>query len=375
MDIEKYKKLREEIRNKSFEKKYTTVDWILYYASFFGNIASIFFAFFLWFPSLLKTITLHVADNTLMYSVAVGVTIILLSVVEFLKRGIVGIFSSEFIEAGGKFANKSVIGLAFFSTAILALSFYFSINGAIEFSKTSGKVNIVIEQNDKTLIDSLTKANEYSKIPINEELASLRASNKDLRDKRDDTPIEQRRTRLEYNKLIDDNEKLIEKNSNKLTEADVSFKKKIDALKTESHQAKNKNVQDDQSNVLLFLIVSTFIEVMIVIGVYFRELYVHKAFYESEQKLEPLVKKREKYETLLRLVYKNGEVRQDETILSLKKLTEIVKNKGAHFTPKHVGDFYTELTHLGAFKVVANKRYALVSYEESKKLLDSLENL
>lgn len=375
MDIEKYKKLREEIRNKSFEKKYTTVDWILYYASFFGNIASIFFAFFLWFPSLLKTITLHVADNTLMYSVSVGVTIILLSVVEFLKRGIVGIFSSEFIEAGGKFANKSVIGLAFFSTAILALSFYFSINGAIEFSKTSGKVNIVIEQNDKTLIDSLTKANEYSKIPINEELASLRASNKDLRDKRDDTPIEQRRTRLEYNKLIDDNEKLIEKNSNKLTEADVSFKKKIDALKAESHQAKNKNVQDDQSNVLLFLIVSTFIEVMIVIGVYFRELYVHKAFYESEQKLEPLVKKREKYETLLRLVYKNGEVRQDETILSLKKLTEIVKNKGAHFTPKHVGDFYTELTHLGAFKVVANKRYALVSYEESKKLLDSLENL
>jgi nucleoside-triphosphatase THEP1 len=375
MDIEKYKKLREEIRNKSFEKKYTTVDWILYYASFFGNIASIFFAFFLWFPSLLKTITLHVADNSITYAVAVGVTIVLLSIVEFLKRGIVGIFSSEFIEGGSKFSNKSVISLAFFSIAILALSFYFSINGAIEFSKTSGKINVEIEANTKTLIDSLTKINEKDKLPIVEELASLRASNKDLRLKRDDTPLDQRRVRQEYNKLIDDNEKLIEKNTSKLNEVDISFKRKLDGIKAENLINKTKIEDSDKGNVLLFLIVSTFIEVMIVIGVYFRQLYIHKAFYESEQKLEPLVRKREKYETLLKLVYKNGEVRQDDTIISLKKLTEIVKNKGAHFTPKHVSDFYLEMGHLGAFKVVANKRYAMVSYDEAKKLLESLENL
>lgn len=49
MEIEKYKELKEEIRNKSFEKKYVSVDLILYYASFFGNAASVFFAFFLWF--------------------------------------------------------------------------------------------------------------------------------------------------------------------------------------------------------------------------------------------------------------------------------------------------------------------------------------
>ncbi len=375
MDIEKYKKLREEIRNKSFEKKYTTVDWILYYASFFGNIASIFFAFFLWFPSLLKTITLHVADNAITYAVAVGTTIILLSLVEFLKRGVLGIFSSEFIEAGGKFANKSVIGLSIFSTIILGLSFYFSINGAIEFSKTSGKVNIEIEANSKTLVDSLTKMNELAKVPINDELTSLRASNKDIREKRDNTSLEQRRTRNDYNKLIQDNEKLIDSNSKKLEELDIVFKKRIDGLKAEDTKTKSKNEEGDKSNVLLFLIVSTFIEVLIVIGVYFRQLYIHKAFYESEQKLEPLVRKREKYDTLLRLVYKNGEIRQDDQIISLKKLTEIVKNKGANFTPKHVQDFYLEMGHLGAFKVVSNKRFAMVSYDEAKKLLDSLEKL
>ena len=227
MDIEKYKKLREEIKNRSFEKKYTSVDWILYYASFFGNVASIFFAFFLWFPSLLRTITLHVADNGLTYAVAVGTTILLLALVEMLKRGVVGIFSSEFIEASMKFSNRSVIGLFFFSAAIVGLSFYFSINGAIEFSKTSGKNNVLVEQTSKTMVDSLIRLGESAKIPINDELVSLRQSNKDLREKRDNTPLESRRTRNDYNQLILDNEKLIQSNIDKLNDIETFYKKKV----------------------------------------------------------------------------------------------------------------------------------------------------
>jgi len=375
MDIEKYKKLREEIKNRSFEKKYTSVDWILYYASFFGNVASIFFAFFLWFPSLLRTITLHVADNSLTYAVAVGTTILLLALVEMLKRGVVGIFSSEFIEAKMKFSNKSVIGLFLFSTAIVGLSFYFSINGAVEFSKTSGKNNILVEQSSKTMVDSLIRLGENAKIPINDELTSLRQSNKDLREKRDNTPLESRRTRNEYNQLILDNEKLIQSNIDKLNDVENFYKKKIQEQKLEESTVKSKNAQSDEENILLFLVVSTFIEILIVIGVYFRQLYIHKSFYESEQKLEPIIKKREKYDILLRLIYKSGEVKQDEQIISLTKLTDIVKNKGANYTAKHVKDFYTEMTHLGAFKLVSNKRYALMSYDEAKKVLESLENL
>jgi len=375
MDIAKYKQLREEIKNKSFEKKYTGVDWILYYSSFFGNIASIFFAFFLWFPSLLKTITLHVADNSFTYGVAIFTTIILLGLVEFLKRGVLGIFSSEFIESNYKFSNKSVVGLFMFSSAILALSFYFSINGAIEFSKTSGKANIEVEETSKSLIDSLVQIGEQSKIPINEELSSLRESNKGLRQKRDDTPINYKSTRESYNNLIKDNEAQIESNVKKLDDINIYFKKKIVEQKTEEINIKNENTVKDESNVFLFLIVSSFIEVLIVIGVYFRQLYIHRSFYESELKLEPIIKKQEKYETLLKLVFKNGEIKQDEKIISLNKLTDILKNKGGNYTPKHVKDFYNEITHLGVIELISNKRFARVSYEEAKKQLESLENL
>lgn len=375
MDIEKYKKLREEIKNRSFEKKYTSVDWILYYASFFGNIASIFFAFFLWFPSLLKTITLHVADNSLTYAVAVGTTILLLALVEMLKRGVVGIFSSEFIEASMKFSNRSVIGLFFFSCAIVGLSFYFSINGAIEFSKTSGKNNILVEQSSKTMLDSLIRLSEKAKIPINDELTSLRQSNKELREKRDNTPLESRRTRNEYNQLILDNEKLIQTNIDNLNDVEIFYKKKIVELKSEENTVKSKNAESDEANVFLFLVVSTFIEILIVIGVYFRQLYIHKSFYESEQKLEPIIKKREKYEILLRIIFKNGEVKIDDQVLSLTKLTDIVKYKGNNYNAKHIKDFYTEITHLGIIELVSNKRIALMSYEEAKKVLESLEKL
>ena len=375
MDIEKYRKLKEEIRNNSFEKKYLSVDWILYYASFFGNIASIFFAFFLWFPSLLKTITLHVGDNTITYGVAIGSTIILLSLVEFLKRGILGIFSTEFIEAKNKIANKNILGLLIFSIAIMGLSFYFSINGAIEFSKTSDKVNVHVEASSKVMLDSLVKMNELAKTPINQELTSLRESNKNIRDKRDNTPMDQRRIRNDYSKLIDENEKLIALNTEKLENIESGFKNKLADLKKNEESSKAKNAQSDEGNVLLFILVSSFIEIIIIIGVYFRQLYIHNSFYEAEEKLEPILKKRDKYEHLLRIIYKNGDIKVDEQIISLAKLSEIVKNKGAQYTAKHMKDFYDEMTHMGAFRLGGSKRYSLVSYDEAKKMIERLENL
>jgi hypothetical protein len=257
----------------------------------------------------------------------------------------------------------------------MGLSFYFSINGAIEFSKTSDKVNVHVEANSKVMLDSLVKMNEVAKVPINEELTSLRESNKLIREKRDNTPLEQRRTRNDYNKLIDENEKLIASNTKKLEDLESGLKKKLSDLKKEEELSKEKNAQSDEGNVLLFLLVSTFIEIIIVIGVYFRQLYIHNAFYEAEEKLEPLLKKRDKYDHLLRIIFKNGEVKADEQIISLAKLTEIVKNKGAQYTAKHIKDFYDEMTHMGAFRLGGSKRYSMVSYEEAKKLVESLENL
>lgn len=375
MNLEKYKSLREQIRDKSFEKKFFLLNKILYIGSILGNIASIFFAFFLWFPSLLKTITLHIADNGFTYALAVGCTIVLLSMIELIKRGTINIFSSDFIEANYRLNTNSLFAQLFFAFSLVALSFYFSVNGAVEFSKTSGKKNVSIETESKNLVDSLSRMNEESKAPIIAELSSLRESNKQLRDKRDNTPINFRAVRNEYNQLIFDNEKLIDENNKKLIDLDNQLKSKISDLRKEEVIQKTKNTDEDRSNIVLFFIVSSVIEIFIVIGVYFRQLYVHNSFYEHEGKFEAFFQKKEKYDHLLKIVYKNGDVNQDDIVLSLSKLTEIMKSKSAHYSPKIIKEFYTEMSHLGAFKIVGNKRYAVVSYDDAKKLLNSLETV
>jgi hypothetical protein len=375
MNLEKYKQLKEKIRNKSFEKKYSMMNTILYLGSILGNIASIFFAYFLWFPSLLKTITMHVGDNGFTYTIAIVSTILLLGMIELLKRGMINIFSTDFIENNQKLNSNVLYGQFTFAFLLVGLSFYFSVNGAVEFSKTSGQKNVAIEVSNKPMYDSLHRLNEENKKPIQDEITSILESNKKLRASRDETPLDQRRARDQYTKLIADNEKLIENNNTKIQKIEDSYKAKISALKKDEEIAKDKNHAEDKSNVLLFFIVSTAIELFIVIGVYFRQLYIHKSFYEYETKLDHILQKKEKYEHLLKLIFKNGDVKQDEQILSVKKLTDIMKSKQLQYPPVFIKTFYDEMGHLGAFKVSGNKRYAVVSFEESKKLLDALENI
>lgn len=207
-----------------------------------------------------------------------------------------------------------------------------------------------------------------------EEIDDLRASNKDLRDKRDNTPMTARITRDGYNKLIADNEKSIEENLAKIKNIDDRLVSDIATVEKKIAEKKIENTQSDTQLIWLFLIISTTLETVIILGVYYKELFDFRSFVENEGNCEPIIAKRTKYEFLLKIVYKNGDVKQEQQVISLNKLTEIVKNR-AVYTPKLIRDFYTEMTHVGAFKIISNKRYALVSFEEAKKLIDTIDML
>jgi len=373
MDLLKYKQLKTKIRDKSFEVNFNKLDWGLYVLSFLGNAGAIFFAFFLLNPALQKTISQHLADNTFFQIVGIILTIIILVGVEYLKRSVFKIFSDEFIENACQFGKSSVLTLLFFSTVIFGASFYFSINGGILFSKLSEVKNEVVVKSNNVVIDSLMRDAERSKVPVNVEIANLRESNKTLRDKRDNTPMNQRTNRNDYNRLINENEASISKKQQELVLIDKALKLKLDEIKASESTQFKTNEESDFSSVLLFVIISTCSELLIIAGIYFRELYEHKSFYENENKLDVILKKQEKYEYLLKVVFKNGDVKSDEQVISLKRLTELVQSKGAQYPPKFVADFYSEMGHLGAFKVSGNKRYTLVSYAEAKNLIVSLQ--
>ncbi len=153
---------------------------------------------------------------------------------------------------------------------------------------------------------------------------------------------------------------------------DKALKNKINEIKSGEVAEIKSNEDSDFGSIILFLIISTCSEILIIAGIYFRELYEHKSFYENENKLDPILKKREKYDYLLKIVYKNGDVKPDEVVISLKRLSDIIHNKGAQYSTKLVNDFYSEMTHLMVFKIIGNKRYALVSYNEAIRLLETI---
>jgi len=373
MDIQKYKQLKTKIRDKSFEINFKGLDKGLFTLSFLGNAGAIFFAFFLLNPALQETISQHLADSFIFQLLGIFLTIAILVGVEYVKRNVFKIFSAEFIQSSFNLFTTSVISLFTFSVLIFGASFYFSVNGGINFSKVSGSKNEIVIQSTKSVADSLTMIAIKSKEPIQLEIEDLRASNKVLREKRDNTPLNYRSVRNDYNALIDANEKSIQEKQNNLTLIEKNLATRLDGLKNSEKEEIESNKEADFESILLFLIISIGSELLIIAGIFFRELYEHKSFYEVESKLDPILKKREKYEYLLKLVYKNGEIQPDDVVISVTKLILITKSKGAQYSSRIIQDFYNELGHLGAFKVSGNKRYAMVTYNEAKNIIESLQ--
>lgn len=373
MDLLQYKKLKTKIRDKSFEINFRGLDKGLFTLSFLGNAGAIFFAFFLLNPALQETISQHLADSFIFQLLGIFLTVAILVGVEYVKRNVFKIFSAEFIQSSFNLFTTSVISLFTFSVLIFGASFYFSVNGGINFSKVSGSKNEIVVQTTKSAADSLTMLAIKAKEPIQLEIENLRASNKVLREKRDNTPINYRSVRNDYNALINANEKSIEEKQNNLALIEKNLSDKLDNLKNDEKTEIETNERADFESILLFLIISIGSELLIIAGIFFRELYEHKSFYEVESKLDPILKKREKYEYLLKLVYKNGEIQPDDVVISVNKLIQITKSKGAQYSSRIIQDFYNELGHLGAFKVSGNKRYAMVSYNEAKNIIESLQ--
>src|SRR5258708_33344324 len=111
MNLDRYKQLKTQIRDKSFEINFKRLDWGLFLLSFLGNAGAIFFAFFLLNPALQKTITQHLADNLFFQLLGVVITITILVGVEYLKRNVFRIFSDDFIQNQYSIMKSSVVGL------------------------------------------------------------------------------------------------------------------------------------------------------------------------------------------------------------------------------------------------------------------------
>ena len=131
MKHEEYKKLKSAIQEKNFFNNYRIFSKLSFFLSYVGNLFSIIFAFFF-----LNNIAMSaVLEPTPMVINIVFIAVVMILVmVEVSKRFVFDKFSQSAINDKFTFKTRESKILGGVSLILIALSFYFSLNGAEQYS-------------------------------------------------------------------------------------------------------------------------------------------------------------------------------------------------------------------------------------------------
>jgi len=371
MNIKKYEELRKKIIERGFEKKYKSLDKWLFGSSFFGNVGSIFFAYFLVFPALYKAITSNLTENNWGFFLGIFSTILILTLFEYIKRIVLTNLSFDIVKR--EFA-KTILWLVF-SSGIIGASAWLSIKGAVNFSSTTDKYITVLDSVYQSKIDSTIVNFDNLTNPYKDDNIKLRKDNEELRQLLIETPLNYRSTRKEYNDIVNDNLKTIENNSEyigKFEKEKESILKNLDREKQTTIKEYKDTVVSDQ---ILFFIIAFSIEIIIIIGIYFRQYYDYNIYLIHERELEDKYKKLNNYKIMLKFIYNSGENKIGDKIMPEYKLKEAIKNSSNIADPnKFVEQFLNDIFYIGIVNIEGKRRFISVSYEEAIKKVENLDD-
>jgi len=373
MKNSEFKKLEAKINSGDFNQSYKMINIAMTILSYFGHIASIFLAYFM----LSKVLSSAMTDNP----IAVFITsIILLSGLELIKRDLFDKFSVQYLKL--RSFGKDVLPLFLLSLLIISISFYSSINGAKEFSNKSK----ALETNKKELFhhykDSVTVI-YTDKIKSVEDEIKLTKSKLETKDKEQTelestiSPSYQQRNRIkdlksERSQLRNDISKLEGDINNVKLELNTTIKSKEDEINKEVEEKK----QDNSTNSLLFVIISTFVEMVILAGVWFNEYYKFRSYNDYKNKIErdPNYQKWVIYDSILNVVYDpsnkiNDKLPASKNIIDMCKLNDVI------VLQKDITDFMKLANSIGIIKTSGSSRYFSKSRDISFEILKNHFNI
>jgi len=374
MDIAKYDKLRKKINKKDFEGNNKGLDKWLYRFSFVGNAGSIFFSYFLLYPALLKAITINMISGFWGIALAFVFTTTFLVIFEIIKRYLFRNFSSDYV-ANNKKINPSIAGWFAVSLAIVVLSFYLSLVGSKNLASTSEVKNNIVQtkvDNDKNLF-SLKYENE-KKIYENDNI-KLREINNNLRQTLSETPINYTSVRRDYQSNIDKNTQAINDNQLEIKKIEDKLNQKTDELKFNFIYSKAGNAAEDSSNIVLFIIIAIFSEIIIIGGVYFREFYEYNLYVINQQKFDKIYLKKDRYKALLTFIYNNGKLQPGDKVISGLEIKAVVAEKTViKNSNKIIEEFLHDMDRLNIFSTVGKRRYIAATYNDAINIIEHFDD-
>ncbi len=375
MDLKKYDELRKKISTKDFEGNNKGLDKWLWRFSFVGNASAIFFAYFLVYPALLKTITLHLIAGFWGIAIAFLLALIFLTIFEVTKRYLIRNFSSDYM-ANNRKPNAKIIGWFTTAITIIILSFYLSITGSKNLASTSTIKNTAIEIHATTKGDSLSTVYEKKKKIYVDDNEALRTITNDLRQRLAETPLGYVTARREYQTSIDKNIKTITDNQAEINKIDVELRTKLSQLQTNVNDTKITNKTEDVKNIFLFIIIVIFNELIIIGGIYFREYFEHTLFEINKQRFEKIYQKRDRYRSLLTFIYGDGKLTTGDQVIPVLRLKEIVTEKTniKINSNKFVDEFLQDMDRLGIFVTNGKRRHIVATYNEALSIIEKYDD-
>jgi hypothetical protein len=374
MEIKEYDKLRRKINVKDFEGNNKALDKWLFGFSFVGNIGSIFFSYFLLYPALLKAITINLVDGFWGTAIAFIFTNVFLVIFEIIKRYLFRNFSSDYVKNSKKI-NGSIITWFFASVAIVLLSFYLSLVGSRNLASTSVIQNNIATTQVDVQKDSLAVQCERKKKTYEVDNQALRNVNNELRQTISQTPVGYVTIRRDYQSNVDKNTKIIDNNQAEINRIDLHLSQRVNELKSNLNTTINTNATEDTKNIVLFIIIAIFAELIIICGVYFREWYEYNLYIINQQKFEKIYQKKDRYRALLAFVYKDGKLAPGDKVMGGLELKDIVAEKAnIQNSNKFVDEFLRDMDNLGVFTTIGKRRMIGATYQDAMVVVEKFDD-
>jgi hypothetical protein len=339
MKLDKYNKLKLKLEIFKLEQNYLTLDRVLYYFSFLGNIFLIYFGYF-FVKSITNTIPPLFPFQDIFFAFFVG---LFLTGYELTKR-----FTLEQFFIGVMQVKKLTGGLFFggmICSLLIAGSFYLSIKGAHRLVDNSQTITIAVDSTRDLKENAIRKRYEPEFTYIRS-LPGNKKADKEYKARKNDS--------LQQAQAIE-----------------------IQQLDSKTQVKANTNLEKTSENSTAFLFITVFLEFIVLIGVGFDAFYTLGSFEETKKLLQtPKFKQLELNLKLLKLYYQNGKKIVGDQTLSFSKFQSLAQNQKVDCSQKELKSFIVLCQELDIIKEFrGRKKQFMIPYQEAKDLLENQEVL
>jgi len=314
-----------------------TLDKVLYYFSFLGNIFLIYFGYF-FVKSITSTIPPLFPFQDIFFTFFVA---LFLTGYELTKRFTLEQFFTSVLQVKKMTGGILIAGMI--CSFLIAGSFYLSIKGAHRLVDNSETISIATDSTTTLKQDSIAKY--YDK-----EIAYYRSQ-----------PGRRKADRIYRDSVV-----------SSLQQAKDAKVQQLEAkTQTKADTAMDKNMENSTA----FLFITIFLEMIVLIGVGFDAFYTLGSFEETKKLLQtPKFKQLELNLKLLKLYYQNGKKIVGDQTLSFNKFQSLVQNQKIDSSQKDLKSFIVLCQELDIIKEFrGRKKQFMIPYQEAKDLLENQE--